>query len=494
MDNKIESQPGARETFGSRLGFILVSAGCAVGIGNVWKFPYLCGLYGGAAFILIYLLFLLLLGIPVLICEFAIGRSSRQSIAGSFEKLAPSGTVWHFMKWISIIGSVILMIYYTTVGGWMLYYCYLNISGKFVNAAPQEISASFTTMMGNAPVMLFWTVLICLIGFGICYFGIQNGIERISKFMMLSLLTLMIILAVHSVFLDGAGAGIRFYLVPDFSRMMQQGIGNVIYAAMSQAFFTLSIGNGAMMIFASYLEKDRSLTGESLHITALDTLVALMAGFIIIPACFSYGVQPDSGPSLIFITIPNLFAQMRGGRIWGALFFVFLSFAALTTVIAVFENITAFWMDLLHWSRRKSVLINALLITILSIPCVLGFNILSGIQPLGAGSTIMDLEDFIVSNNFLPLGSLGFVFFCTGKNGWGWEGFITEVDSGKGIPFPAGLRGYMTHILPLIIIGIYLKGYYDKFAPMGSSLLIFWMCFASALLGFVIFCSCYRRK
>ena len=492
--NKKENQPGARETFGSRLGFILVSAGCAVGIGNVWKFPYLCGLYGGAAFILIYLLFLLLLGIPVLICEFAIGRSSRQSIARSFEKLAPSGTIWHFMKWISIIGSVILMMYYTAVGGWMLYYCYLNISGKFVDATPSEISASFSTMMAHAPTMLFWTVLICMIGFGICYFGIQNGIERISKFMMISLLTLMIILAIHSVFLDGAGAGIRFYLVPDFNRMMQQGIGNVIYAAMSQAFFTLSIGNGAMMIFASYLGKDRSLTGESLHITALDTFVALMAGFIIIPACFAYGVEPDSGPGLIFITIPNLFAQMRGGRIWGALFFVFLSFAALTTVIAVFENIIAFWMDLLHWSRRKSVLLNAFLITILSIPCVLGFNILSGVQPLGVGSTIMDLEDFIVSNNFLPLGSLGFVFFCTGKNGWGWKQFIAEADSGKGIRFPAGLRGYMTCILPLIIIGIYLKGYYDKFAPMGPVLLISWMAFAFALLGFVVFCSCYKKR
>ena len=494
MNNNRENQPGARETFGSRLGFILVSAGCAVGIGNVWKFPYLCGLYGGAAFILIYLLFLLLLGIPVLICEFAIGRSSRQSIARSFEKLAPSGTIWHFMKWISIIGSIILMMYYTTVGGWMLNYCYLNISGKFVNATPDKINATFSKMMGNAPTMLFWTVLICMIGFGICYFGIQNGIERISKFMMISLLTLMIILAVHSVFLDGAGAGIRFYLVPDFNRMMQQGIGNVIYAAMSQAFFTLSIGNGAMMIFASYLGKDRSLTGESLHITALDTFVALMAGFIIIPACFAYGVEPDSGPSLIFITIPNLFAQMRGGRIWGALFFVFLSFAALTTVIAVFENIIAFWMDLLHWSRRKSVLVNAFLITMLSIPCVLGFNILSGVQPLGAGSTIMDLEDFIVSNNFLPLGSLGFVFFCTRKNGWGWEQFITEADCGKGIRFPAGLRGYMTYILPLIIIGIYLKGYYDKFAPMGPVLLISWMVFAFALLGFVVFCSCYKKR
>ena len=494
LNNNKENTNESRETFGSRLGFILVSAGCAVGIGNVWKFPCLCGQYGGAAFILIYLIFLLLLGIPVLICEFSIGRSSRHSIALSFEKLAPQGTIWHHMKWISIIGSIMLMMYYTTVAGWMVYYCFRNIRGEFISATTQQVSSAFDRMMGNAPVMLFWTVLVCIVGFVICYFGIQNGIERISKFMMSALLILMLILAAHSVFLKGAGAGIRFYLVPDFARMMQQGLGNVIYAAMSQAFFTLSIGNGAMLIFASYLGKDRSLTGEAVTITALDTFVALMAGFIIIPACFAYGIQPDSGPRLIFITIPNIFAQMAGGRLWGAMFFVFLSFAALTTVIAVFENIIAFGMDLYGWSRKKSVLINAVLLTVLSIPCVLGFSVLSGFQPLGAGSTIMDLEDFIVSNNLLPLGSLGFVFFCTGRNGWGWENFIREADAGKGLQFPAGLRGYITFGLPLIIIAIYLKGYFDKFSPMGTGMLIFWMCFALLLLGFVFYCSFHHKK
>lgn len=400
-----------REKFGSRLGFILVSAGCAIGIGNVWKFPYMCGEFGGAAFILIYLLFLVILGIPVLVCEFAVGRGSRHSVAASFEALEPEGTRWHMTKWIGVIGSYLLMMFYTTVGGWMMYYCYRSIRGEFAGATTDEVTAGFSNMLGNVPVMTFWTVLICIIGFAVCLFGIQKGIERVSKIMMSALLIIMVVLAIHSFFMEGAGEGIRFYLIPDFGKMLDQGIGNVIFGALSQAFFTLSIGIGAMLIFGSYMDKERSLTGEAVSITALDTFVALMAGFIIIPACFSFGIEPGSGPSLVFITIPNIFAQMTGGQLWSALFFLFLTFAAFSTIVAVFENIISFDMDLFDWSRNKSVLVSAVLIILLSMPCVLGFNILAGFEPLGSGTNIMDLEDFIVSNNLLPLGSLGYVLF-----------------------------------------------------------------------------------
>ena len=324
-----------RETFGSRIGFILVSAGCAIGIGNVWKFPYLCGEYGGAAFILIYLIFLLIMGIPVLVCEFSIGRASRYSVAASFEELEPEGTKWHWMKWVGIVGSYLLMMFYTTVGGWLLYYCFKSVKGDFNGASTEQVTAAFSEVMGNLPVMVFWTILICVVGFVVCIFGIQKGVERASKFMMSILLVLMVVLAVHSVFMEGAGEGIRFYLVSDFAKMAEQGVGNVIFAALSQSFFTLSIGIGAMMIFGSYMPKERTLAGEAVSITALDTSVALTAGFIIIPACFAFGIEPGSGPSLIFITIPNIFAQIPGGALWGGLFFLFLTFAAFTTVVAV---------------------------------------------------------------------------------------------------------------------------------------------------------------
>ncbi len=482
-------QTGKREKFGSRLGFILVSAGCAIGIGNVWKFPYLCGQYGGAAFILLYLIFLFILGIPVLVCEFSIGRASRRSAALSFEALAPKDTRWHWLKYISIVGCYMLMMYYTTVCGWMLNYCAKHIAGEFTGKSADYITADFTNMLGNAPSMIFWTVVSCAIGFIICFFGVQKGVERVSKYMMSSLLILMIILAIHSVFLKGAGEGIRFYLIPNFADMIDKGVGNVVFAAMSQAFFTLSIGIGAMLIFGSYLDKDRSLAGEATTVTILDTCVALMAGFIIIPACFAYGIEPDAGPSLIFLTIPNLFTQMPGGRVWGALFFCFLSFAALSTVVAVFENIIAFDMDLFKWSRKKSVVVSASLIIILSMPCVLGYNIWSSFEPLGAGSAVLDLEDFIVSNNLLPLGSLAFLLFCTKKNGWGWSRFIEEADAGHGMKFPQSLKSYMSYVLPVIIIIIYLKGYYDMFSPMGLNVLTFWMCIAFLFLGFIFFCT-----
>lgn len=487
MENK-------RESFGSRLGFILVSAGCAIGIGNVWKFPYLCGQYGGAAFILIYLVFLLILGIPVMVFEFAMGRRAKKSAARAFEVLEPAGTRWHKLKYISIFGCYLLMMYYTTVCGWMLDYCSKFLRGEFAGASSEEIAGVFGQMMGSPSEMMFWMVLTCIIGFVICYFGLRNGVESVSKVMMTALLFLMIVLAVHSVFLDGAGKGIAFYLVPDFSLMKERGIGNVVFAAMSQAFFTLSIGVGAMLIFGSYLPRERSLTGEACTVTALDTFVALTAGFIIIPACFAYGIEPDAGPSLIFLTIPSLFSQMPGGSAWGALFFVFLSFAALSTVVAVFENIIAFDMDLFGWSRKKSVLVSAVLVTALSVPCVLGFNVWSGIEPLGKGTGIMDLEDFIVSNNLLPLGSLAFVLFCTRKNGWGWENALEEADQGRGLRFPRRLGFYFKYILPLVIIVIYLKGYYDFFADRSGLVLAGWMALALAFLGFVFWCAAGKRK
>ncbi len=483
-----------REKFGSRLGFILVSAGCAIGIGNVWKFPYICGAYGGAAFILIYLAFLLILGIPVLVCEFAIGRGSRKSVAGSFEELEPGETRWHRLKYIGIFGCYLLMMFYTMVGGWMMYYCYRSLRGEFTGASTEQITESFGRMLQNLPIMTFWTIVICILGFGVCMLGLKSGVERITKWMMAALLLIMLVLAGHSVFLEGAGAGIRFYLVPDFQKMVESGIGNVVFAALSQAFFTLSLGVGAMLIFGSYLDRSHSLTGEAFSITALDTFVALMAGFIVIPACFAYGIEPGAGPSLVFITLPNIFAQMPFGFLWSALFFLFLTFAALSTIIAVFENIIAFDMDLFGWSRQKSVLVSAGLIIVLSMPAVLGYNVLSGIQPLGAGSTIMDLEDFIVSNNLLPLGSLGYVLFCTRKNGWGWDAFLAEANAGTGRSFPKGLKNYVAYGIPLIIVVIYLKGYYDMFCQKGTLMLAGWMTAAVVFLLFVFYCAMGKKR
>lgn len=483
-----------REAFGSRLGFILVSAGCAIGLGNVWKFPYICGAYGGAAFILIYLAFLLVMGIPVMVCEFAVGRASHRSVAASFEVLEQKGSRWHHLKYIGIFGCYLLMMFYTMVGGWMMYYCFRSLRGDFVGASPEMITNAFGTMLGDLPTMAFWTVLICLIGFAVCALGLKAGVERITKVMMTALLLIMVVLAVHSLFLEGAAAGVRFYLVPDFQKMVAGGLGNVVFAALSQAFFTLSIGIGAMLIFGSYLDKGHSLTGEAVSITALDTFVALTAGFIVIPACFAYGIEPGAGPSLVFITLPNIFARMSGGFIWSSLFFLFLTFAALSTIIAVFENLIAFDMDLFGWSRQKSVLVSALLMIVLGMPAVLGYNVWSGIQPLGEGSTIMDLEDFIVSNNLLPLGSLGYVLFCTRANGWGWDAFLEEVNTGSGIAFPGALKTYVSYGIPLIIGVIYLKGYYDKFCQESPLALAGWMTAAVVFLLFVVWCSLGGKK
>ena len=478
-----------RESFGSRIGFILVSAGCAVGLGNVWKFPYMCGAYGGAIFILIYLLFLVILCLPVLVCEFAVGRASRMSVAKSFDTLEPDGTRWHLMKYIGMIGCYLLMMFYTMVGGWMLYYCFRSLRGDFTGASSETIQQYFSDMLADPGTMIFWTVLICVIGFSVCAIGLQKGIERITKVMMTLLFIVMIALAVRSVTMPGSVEGIRFYLVPDIDKMLETGIGNVLFGALSQAFFTLSIGIGAMLIFGSYLDKSNRLAGEAISIGVLDTLVALTAGLIVIPSCFAYGIQPDAGPSLVFITLPNIFSQMTAGGIWSALFFLFLTFAALSTIIAVFENLVAINMDLLGWSRKKSTLVCAVLIIILSMPCVLGYNILSGVQPLGEGSTIMDLEDFLVSNNLLPLGSMGILLFCTRKNGWGWDNFKKEADTGNGIKLPSFMRPLMSYIIPAAIMIIFLKGYYDKFSGQGTALFITWMTIGVLLLAFVLFCA-----
>ncbi len=487
-----------REKFASRLGFILVSAGCAVGIGNVWKFPYICGMYGGAAFIVMYLAFLLILGLPILVCEFTVGRGSQLGMGKAFEKLEPKGTKWHSLKWISILGSFLLMMFYTMVGGWMLYYAYLELTGKMSGLDADGVANVFSTMLSQPVTMGGWALAAIVISFGICALGVKNGVEKVTKVMMAFLIVLMIVLVVHSVFLPNASEGIKFYLVPDFKNVAENGIGTSVFAAMSHAFFTLSIGIGAMGIFGSYLDRKKRIAGEAVNIILLDTFVALMAGFIIIPACFAFGVEPGAGPSLLFITLPNVFNNMAGGRIWGTMFFVFMSFAALSTIVAVFENIIAAFIDMNGWSRKKSVGVNFVLITVLSIPAIIGFNLLSKFQPLGEGSTIMDLEDFLVSYNLLPLGSLVFVLFCVRKNGWGFENFLKEANTGSGMKFPKWLRIYMQYILPLIVCVIYLKGYYDFFIPQGKTTTILWMCFAAAMLivifGITIFTGKKRVK
>ena len=452
-----------REHFSSRLGFILISAGCAIGLGNVWRFPYITGKYGGAAFVLVYLLFLVILGLPIMVMEFSVGRASQKSAAKSFHVLEPAGSKWHITGYLAILGNYMLMMFYTTVAGWMIYYVYKMIRGEFTGLTPDEVGGIFVGMLADPKAMTFWMLVIVLLCFGICSLGLQKGVERITKVMMSFLIVILVVLCVRSITLEGAAEGIRFYLIPDFGKMIENGVGEAIYAAMGQAFFTLSLGIGAMAIFGSYISKEHRLTGESLNICLLDTAIAFMSGLVIFPACFAFGVDPGEGPGLVFVTLPNIFNQMAGGRIFGTLFFIFMTFAAMSTVIAVFENILSFSIDLWGWDRKKAVLVNGLLIIVLSLPCVLGFNVLSNIQPLGAGSTIQDLEDFIISNNLLPIGSLLYLLFCTRKNGWGWNNFIAEADSGKGIKFPQWARFYVSYILPVIIIFILFTGYWQKF-------------------------------
>lgn len=452
-----------REKFGSRLGFILISAGCAIGLGNVWRFPYITGKYGGAAFVLIYLVFLVLLGLPIMVMEFAVGRASQASVAMSFDRLEPLGTKWHWYKWFGMAGNYLLMMFYTTIGGWILLYVFKMAGGEFEGKNADEIAGVFGNLMEKPGLMTICMIVVVAVCFGIVCMGLQKGVEKITKKMMILLLALMVILAIRSATLPGAGEGIRFYLLPDFKKAAESGMKEVIFAAMGQSFFTLSLGIGAIAIFGSYIDKKRRLTGEAVCVTVLDTCVALIAGMIIFPACFAFGVQPNSGPSLIFITLPNIFNSMSGGRIWGTLFFLCMLFAAASTIIAVFENIIAFAMDLTNCSRAKAVVINLIAIVILSLPCILGFNVLSGFQPLGAGSNVLDLEDFIVSNNLLPLGSLVYLLFCTSRYGWGWKKFCEEANAGEGIKFPKWTRIYVSYILPLIVLFIFVQGYWSKF-------------------------------
>lgn len=447
-----------RETFKSRLGFLLLSAGCAIGIGNVWRFPYVVGANGGGIFVLFYLLFLIIMGVPVLSMEFAVGRASKKSPVKAYQKLEKPGHKWHLHGYVALFGNYMLMMFYTTVAGWMLYYFYSFFTGGFAGQTAAGVAETFGNMLANPGINVFWMLLVILVGIFVCSMGLQRGVERITKWMMIGLLSLMVLLAVHGLFLEGGMEGLKFYLLPDIGRMRAVGIGKVIVAAMNQSFFTLSLGIGAMAIFGSYLGRENTLLGEAVNVAILDTFVAITAGLIIFPACFAFGVSPDSGPSLIFITLPNVFISMPGGRVWGSLFFLFMSFAAFSTVIAVFENILACDMELFHIERKKSALLNVVLIFVLSLPCALGFNLLAGLEPMGAGSTVLDLEDFIVSNLLLPLGSLVYLLFAVWNQGWGFENYQAEANQGKGIKVPSWIRGYVKFVLPLMILALFLEG------------------------------------
>lgn len=447
-----------RESFKSRLGFILISAGCAIGIGNVWKFPYVAGQNGGGIFVLFYLFFLIAVGVPVLTMEFAVGRASGKSVVKGYEVLEPERSRWHLHGYAALFGNYMLMMFYTTVAGWMISYFYRFLINDFKGLDTKGVTDKFSHMLADPKSMTFWMIVIVVVGFLICSFGLQAGVEKISKPMMLGLLALIVVLAVNSILLKGGVDGLKFYLIPDWKKVEEVGLFNVIIAAMNQAFFTLSLGIGAMEIFGSYMSKEHTLLGESLRIAALDTFVAIMSGLIIFPACFAYGINPGAGPELIFITLPNVFIQMPGGRIWGTFFFLFMTFAAFSTIIAVFENIIACCMDKWNISRKKSALINGVIILIASLPAVFGYNIWSSFQPRGAGSTVLDLEDFIVSNLLLPGGSLIFLLFCVTKWGWGFDKYLAETNTGTGVKFPKALRGYVTFVLPCIILVILVLG------------------------------------
>lgn len=448
-----------REKLGSRMGFILLSAGCAIGIGNVWRFPYIAGMYGGGMFVLFYLLFLVAMGVPVMTMEFAVGRASRKSVIRSFTELEKPGQKWHLNGYLGMAGNYLLMMFYTTVAGWMLYYFYQMLTGKFVGKDTEQVAGLFQGMLESPSVLTVVMVIIVAAGILICSLGLQKGVERITKVMMTLLLFIIVVLAVRSMTLEGGMEGLKFYLLPDVQRMKEVGILETVTAAMNQAFFTLSLGIGAMAIFGSYIDKSRTLLGESVNIAILDTFVALVSGLIIFPTCFAFDISPDMGPSLIFITLPNIFNHMAGGRVWGTLFFVFMTFAAFSTILAVFENIISCGMDLFHWSRKKSCLFNLAALIVLSLPCVFGYNIWSAVQPLGEGSTILDLEDFLVSNVILPVGSLIYLLFCVTRYGWGFDRYLKETNTGEGIKMPGGVRFYVTFILPVLVIFLTVKGW-----------------------------------
>ncbi len=441
------------------MGFILLSAGCAIGIGNVWRFPYITGLYGGGVFVLFYLFFLVIMGIPVMTMEFAVGRASRKSIIKSFTELEKPGQKWHLHGYLGMAGNYLLMMFYTTVAGWMLYYFYLMLTGRFQGKNLEQVGGMFQEMLDSPGVLTAVMAIIVVAGILICSMGLQNGVERITKVMMSLLLIIIVVLAVHSLTLKGGMEGLKFYLSPDWQRMKDIGIWETVTAAMNQAFFTLSLGIGAMAIFGSYIDKKHTLLGESVNIAILDTFVAIVSGLIIFPSCFAFGISPDMGPSLIFITLPNVFNGMAGGRIWGTLFFIFMTFAAFSTILAVFENIISCGMDLFHWDRKKSCIINLIALFVLSLPCVLGYNLWSGIQPLGEGSTILDLEDFAVSNVILPIGSLCYLLFCVSRMGWGFDKYREEANIGEGLKIPKWIRIYATYILPVLLLLLIILGW-----------------------------------
>ncbi len=458
-----------RETFSSRLGFLLISAGCAIGLGNVWRFPYITGKYGGAAFVLLYLLFLVILGLPVMVMELAVGRASQKSIALSFQKLEPKGSKWHWYSYAGFAGNYLLMMFYTVIAGWLVYYFVKMVRGDFVGLDAEGVAGEFGGLMGQPGTMTLYMVIVVCIGMFVCLQGLRNGVERVNKIMMLCLLAIMAALAVNSVLLDGAGEGLKFYLQPNFRNLVYDAQGNwilgeAVFAAMGQAFFTLSLGIGAIAIFGSYIGKERRLAGEALRIGVLDTCVAFVAGLIIFPACSAFGVSTGEGPALVFVTLPNIFNHMALGRLWGGAFFLFLSFAALSTVIAVFENIISFTMDRWGMERRKAVLVNFIGVLVLSMPCILGCNLWSGFTALGMD--VSGIEDFLVSQNILPLGSLLYVLFCTSRRGWGWDKFLAEANEGQGLRFPRGVRFYVSYALPAIVLFIFVMGYWNQFGAM----------------------------
>ncbi len=453
-----------RERLGTRLGFILLSAGCAIGVGNVWKFPWMVGENGGGAFVLIYFIFLAILGIPVLTMEFSMGRASQKSPVKLYQQLERKGTKWHIHGYVAMIANYLLMMFYTTVAGWMLQYFIKTAKGDFTGVDAKGVTAIFKEVTSEPVTQIIYMGIVVVLGFAVCAIGLQNGLEKITKYMMLALLALIVILAVNSITLKGGLEGLKFYLVPNIDTMKEVGIVQILVSAMNQAFFTLSLGIGSMAIFGSYLDKDRALMGEAINVSVLDTFVAFSSGLIIFPACSSYGVSVNAGPALIFETLPLTFNNLPMGRLWGSLFFVFMSFAAISTVFAVFENIMSCTMDLTGWGRRKTALINGIAMFILSIPCILGFNVLKNFNPLGAGKNIMDLEDFLVSNILLPLGSLIFVLFCVNKKyGWGFDKFMEEANTGKGVKIQKWMKGYMTYVLPVIIILVFIVGLINFF-------------------------------
>lgn len=448
-----------REHFSSRLGFILVTAACSIGLGNIWRFPYIVGKYGGASFVLLYVLFLIILGLPCVVMEMAVGRASQRSTALSFDILEPKGSRWHYFKHVTFAGNYLLMMFYTVVSGWLIWYFVEMTRGRFQGLNTAEIAGRFSGLLQSPGIMTVYTLAAIFISVAVCAKGVQKGVERVTKILMLLLFSLLILLAVKSVLLPNAELGLHYYLYPDFERVKEIGLAECIFAAMGQAFFTLSIGIGVLTAFGSRIDKSSSLTENAIYMGVLDTIVAFLAGLIIFPSCFSFGVEPDSGPNLLFVTLPNIFNAMEGGRIWGSLFFLFMCFAAVSTLITVIENIITYTMDWKGWSRKKAVIINFIGLSILSLPCILGFNLWSGIQPLGAGSTILDLEDFILSNNLLPLGSLVFLLFCTCRYGWGWDNFYQETSIGKGMNFPLWTRRYISYGLPFIVLLIFAWGY-----------------------------------